>query len=290
MGFWWNGGKWSTDLLYFKILLHPLEPVLSRKRNSMLHEKLIFHWDNTVIVSGFIVDDFFENISRDGPISLCIKGFELIEIVRFHHFGISRDIDFNCLITSEISCCSDLFFREWAVDQVCCSIIEVVWTHRCREELSEWSVLLHLSEYFVYFLFSLLFCVLLIEDTVGFISQSDTTETKRAVDDIEWMIDMWTHWRIDRTIDIIRKLSCTTDAIEVITFRPCIETIVKTMTAVSSVDIEVVSPCLESIRIIGIFDIITMDDTVGVGGCRVDVFGCMIDVAIILIIFFPIME
>jgi hypothetical protein len=43
----------------------------------MLDEEFVFHWDDTVDVSLFILDDTFENIGVDCPVSLIIKSLEI---------------------------------------------------------------------------------------------------------------------------------------------------------------------------------------------------------------------
>jgi hypothetical protein len=152
--------------------------MLSRERETVLHEEVVLHFHNSSAIACVVDDDFFQDAFVNGSLSFVVEAFVMVKVAGFDEFGVGGDVDFDGGVSSEVACSFDFFFGEGGVDEVSGGIVEVEGVHCRREELSEGSVFFHLSEDFVYFFVPLFFSVLLVEDAVGFVLQSYTSETK----------------------------------------------------------------------------------------------------------------
>ena len=142
----------------------------------MLHEEVILHLHDTVVVSPFINNSFFENGWIDVPL-LFSEPLEPIEFTTIHDLESLWYIHLDRLISPEISCSFDLPLREGVIYEVGKCIIEVKWTHTCREEVTESSIGFHTREYLFCVNFPLFLSILLIENTIGLILETNTTDT-----------------------------------------------------------------------------------------------------------------
>jgi hypothetical protein len=94
------------------------------------------------------------------------------------------NIYFDRIISPEVSRRSHLFLRKAIINQISSRIIEVKGIHARRKEGSQTSVRIHFSEYLIYFGKPFFFGILFIQDTIGLIFQSHTSQTKRTVDTV----------------------------------------------------------------------------------------------------------
>ena len=106
------------------------------------------------------------------------KSLILMEFCIFYHLQSFRNICMNWLISPEVSFSRDFFLRKRTIKYTCSRIIEIVGIHRGREEIPECPISFHRSKYLLRESFPFFFCILFIENTIGFILQSDTPETK----------------------------------------------------------------------------------------------------------------
>ena len=102
----------------------------------MLHEKVIFHFHDAVVIPLLILDDLFKDFWIDFSISLFIKSFIRRKILRLYDIRALRDIDFNFSISSQITSFRNFFFGEAVVNETSSRIIEIEWIHPSGEELS----------------------------------------------------------------------------------------------------------------------------------------------------------
>lgn len=197
------GGFFWKSLV--KCSFDPLEPMYLGKWESMFHEKVIFHLDDAIIIS-LLIDDYFPqdiwinipncvfvilNLFQEfllilGRLRRCGRfriqfgmtdpSLKLIQFAALHYFQSLRNIDLDTLISPHISFFLYFFFRKAIIDEIGHRIIEVERIHRSRKEISECSISFHSSKDFTCFLLPFFFRILCIQDTVGFILESDTPE------------------------------------------------------------------------------------------------------------------
>jgi hypothetical protein len=147
-----------------------------RKGKCMLHEEIILHLYDSIIVSLFIRDHYIQDFWMYFPVSLCIISLKLIQFGILYHPHTFWDICPDRLVSPEISFGFDFLLRERIIDDIGEGIIEIKRIHRSWEELSQCSIGLHRGKYLTYFLFPFFFGVLFIEYAIGFILESDTAE------------------------------------------------------------------------------------------------------------------
>jgi hypothetical protein len=186
--------------------LDAVEPVCRREGESMLHEEVILHLDNTVVVSLGIDDHFFHDLRIDVPFYFCCfvilglrriqcfflfsgsftsirmtdttESLELIEFSTFYNLESLGYIHLDWLISPEVSCSFDLFLREGVIYEISKCIIKIKWTHTSREEFTESSISFHTREYLFCEDLPLFLGILLVEDTIRLILQLDTAEAE----------------------------------------------------------------------------------------------------------------
>ena len=146
-----------------------------RQWQHILHQEVIFHLHNAVVIPFLIFDDLFKDFWIDSP---CIIFKSLIrrKIFRLYDIRLWRYIDFDFFITSQISFFGHFFFGKWIVDEVGCCVVEVEGIDIARKIFSQTSIFSHLREYFVGECESFFFGVLLIEDVELFVFESNTSQ------------------------------------------------------------------------------------------------------------------
>ena len=102
----------------------------------MLHEEVIFHFHDAVVVSLLVFDDFLEDVWIDLSVSLFVESFIRRKILRLYDIRSLRDVDFNFSISSQITSFRNFFFGEAVVNETSSRIIEIEWIHSSWEELS----------------------------------------------------------------------------------------------------------------------------------------------------------
>ena len=233
-----NEREWVIGILFShrEPHLHSIQPVYRWKRKCMLHEKVIFHLNYSIVVSLLISNDHMHNLWVNIPVkllwyricrrrmrrlrillwnkillSLCdfplgkgglSKPLILIEFCIFYHLQSFRNICMNWLISPEVSFSRDFFLRKRTIKYTCSRIIEIVGIHRGREEIPECPISFHRSKYLLRESFPFFFCILFIENTIGVILQSDTPETKWTILEIVGIVDIGSDDKV-RAIDMI---------------------------------------------------------------------------------------
>ena len=100
-----------------------------------------------------------------------------IQFTTLHYLQSLWNIDLDALISPQISFFLYFFFGKGRIYKVCHRIIEIEGIHRSGKEGTKSSISFHSSKYFTRFLLPFFFGILCIQDTVGFILQSDASET-----------------------------------------------------------------------------------------------------------------
>lgn len=169
----------------------------------MFHKEVIFHLDDAIIVS-LLIDDYLpQNIRINVPnrvfailnwfqelllilgrcgrfriqFGMTDPSLKPIQFTTLHDFQSLWNIDLDTLISPHISFFLYFFSGKGRIYKVCHRIIEIEWIHSRRKEIPESSIFFHGSKYTTCFLFPFLLTILFIENTVGFILESDASET-----------------------------------------------------------------------------------------------------------------
>ena len=105
-----------------------------RQWQPILHQEVIFHLHNAVVIPFLIFDDLFKDFWIDSP---CIIFKSLIrrKIFRLYDIRLWRYIDFDFFITSKVACFADVCFGEVFYKRGD-RIVEVEGIHGSWEELS----------------------------------------------------------------------------------------------------------------------------------------------------------
>jgi hypothetical protein len=143
----------------------------------MLHEKIIFHLDDTIVVPIRIYDHLIEDRGIDVPL-LFSELLEAIEFSALYDLESLWYIHLDRLISPEVSCSFYFLLREGVIYEVGKCIIEVKRTHTRRKEFPECSIGFHARKYLFGENPPLFLSILLIQYAVGLILETDTAETE----------------------------------------------------------------------------------------------------------------
>jgi hypothetical protein len=126
--------------------LDAVEPVCRREGESMLHEEVILHLHDTVVVSLGIDNNLIEYGGIDIPL-LFSELLELIEFSTFYELESLGYVYLDRFISPEVPICLDFLLGEAVIYEVGKSIIKVKRTHTSREEVTESPISFHTREY-----------------------------------------------------------------------------------------------------------------------------------------------
>ena len=147
----------------------------------MFPQEFELHRNDSVKIPVFVSDHLFEDFLGNLPVTVGIISLVLIQVFHFNDFCGIGDIDLDRRIPPEISFRFDLFFCESRIDKGSGGIIEIKRIQISRKEIPEDSLFVHLSENLVRELIPFLFGVLFVEDTEGFVFESDAADAEGTV-------------------------------------------------------------------------------------------------------------
>gem|GEM_PF-1218581 len=161
-----------------------------REGECVFPEEIKLHRDDLVEVPLFISDNLLEDIIRDLPIPIGIIPLILIQILHLYDRRRIRDIHLDLLIPPEISVFLYFCFRETVIYQIRHRIIEIERIEFPWEKIPKNTIRIHLCKNLVRKHFPLLLGVLFIEDAIGFVAETNTTDTEGTIEEKVGIINM----------------------------------------------------------------------------------------------------
>lgn len=132
----------NVHIILFISHFYPIKPMEPREGESMFHEKIVFHFYDSIVVTISIDNNFLENRGVDVP-SAVLKTFEFPKFTCFYHFEPFGNIYLDWLISPEIAISFDFFFGKRIIHEVCSCIVEIEWIDMWWKKLPECRIILH---------------------------------------------------------------------------------------------------------------------------------------------------